>query len=51
MLLFDNFYMSAETNYHGISQFSTKIIKIIISKSKICCENHNNYHSKSKLKY
>ena len=41
--------MTAETKYQSITQFATKIIKIIILNSKIFYKNHKNYNLQSKI--
>ena len=43
--------MTAETKYHGISQFFYKNHKFTISYSKIYYKNHKNYYLKSKICY
>ena len=43
--------MTAEKEYYRISHFATKIIKLIISKSKISYKNHKNYYLNSKICY
>ena len=45
------FFMTAEKEYYRISHFATKIIKLIISKSKISYKNHKNYYLNSKICY